>query len=413
LKRGGPRLPLGLIALLSTGLLINYVDRGSIATAAPLLEKQFSLSAGQMGWVLSAFFWAYVPSQPLMGWFADRLGAARVLACGFALWSIATVLTGLSAGLAMLVGLRLVMGVGESVFYPCALSLLARHVTDRHRGRATATMQFGALIGPALGTFVGGWVMVHYGWRTMFIALGIVSMFWLIPWLRVARAGRAPQTSSLSSTGPALSDILRQRALWGAMLGIFCSNYAFYFVFTWLPLYLVQDRGLSLVDMTHWSSAFYLVDGASVLLTGWALDTWIGRGASTNRAYKTALALSALGVGLSLLACTVAGLTAAGILLLATGLMDGMNSPATCAATQVFAGPEASGRWMGLQNAVANVAGIIAPVVTGYLVQATHHYTAALGVAGAVALVGVAAWLWVTPAVRPVNWGAQRPIRLL
>src|SRR5262245_34177653 len=134
--------------MLSIGLLINYVDRGSISVAAPLLEKDLNLSAAEMGWVLSAFFWAYVPLQPLMGWLADRVGAARVLAGGFALWSIATVLTGASTGVASLVALRLVMGVGESVFYPCAVSLLANRVADQHRTRATGVVTFGAVVGP-------------------------------------------------------------------------------------------------------------------------------------------------------------------------------------------------------------------------------------------------------------------------
>ncbi|MGH8132486.1 MAG: MFS transporter, partial [Steroidobacteraceae bacterium] len=160
---GAPsRLPLALVALLSTALLINYVDRGSISTAAPLLQKELHLSSSQTFLMLSAFFWAYVPSQPLMGWLADHLGAARVLAGGFALWSLSTLLAGMSAGVMQLIALRLLMGVGESVFYPSALALLAQRVQDRHRGRATAVMQFGAVVGPALGTFAGGLVMVHY-----------------------------------------------------------------------------------------------------------------------------------------------------------------------------------------------------------------------------------------------------------
>jgi sugar phosphate permease len=188
------------------------------------------------------------------------------------------------------------------------------------------------------------------------------------------------------------------------MLGVFCSNYAFFFVFTWLPLYLVQDRGLSLIDMTHLTSWIYLVDGASVLAASWLLDAWIKRGASFNRAYKTTLIVSGVGVGACLLACTGAGMTAAVLLLLLLGFMDGLNSPTTPAVTQKFAGPEASGRWMGVQNAVANLSGIAAPVVTGYLVRATGHYTSALIVAGSIALIGAATWLFVVPTVASVDW---------
>jgi MFS family permease len=384
--------------------MINYVDRGTISTAAPLLEKQLALTPSQLGWILSAFFWAYVPSQPLMGWLADRLGAARVLAAGFTLWSFATVATGLSAGTFTLFGARLVMGIGESVTYPSALALLAQRVTDRHRARATSILQLGGMIGPALGTSLSVVIMAHYGWRAMFISLGLASLVWLIPWSRQLRGARAGAPTGSAEYGPSYVDILRQRGLWGTMLGNFCSNYAFYFVFTSLPLYLVHERGLSLVSMGSLTSGFYLADSVSVVVTGWLLDAWTRRGASANRAYKTALILSAAGVGICLLASASAGLTGAVVLLLAAGVMDGMNAPSVCSLVQHFAGPLASGRWMGVQNAVANIAGIVAPVAAGYLVEATGHYTAALWLAGVVALVGLVAWLTIVPPVRPVDW---------
>ncbi|MFZ1904703.1 MAG: MFS transporter [Steroidobacteraceae bacterium] len=399
------RVPLATVALLSAALLINYVDRGSISTAAPLLEREFHLAPMQTYFMLSAFFWAYVPSQPLMGWLADTVGAARVLAGGVALWSISTVLAGASASVVQLVALRLLMGVGESTFYPSALALLAQRVSDRHRGRATAVMQFGAQVGPALGALAGGLLMVRYGWRAMFIVLGLASLLWLLPWSRQLRATRPVTAARAGGAGPSFARILRQRALWGTILGNFCSNYGFYFVFTALPLYLVNERGLGLLAMTRVTTAFYVVDAASCLATGWVLDAWIRRGATASRAYKTALALSAAGVGTCLIGASGAGAMTGAVLLVVTGLTDGLNNPSVCALTQRFAGPLATGRWMGVQNATSNTAGIIAPIVTGYLLQASGHYTLALWVTGAVALTGLIAWLVIVPAVEPVDWG--------
>ena len=398
------RAPLGLITLLSAALLINYADRGSISTAAPLIEKELHLTAGQTYLMLSAFFWAYVPSQPLMGWLADRLGAARVLAGGFTLWSASTFCAGLTAGVLQLIALRLLMGVGESVFYPSALALLAQRVRDEHRARATAVMQFGSYVGPALGSFVGGMVMIYYGWRVMFFGLGLASLLWLMPWSRQLRTVPRVTPAAAGGGGPPYSMILRQRALWATTLGNFCGNYAFYFVFTALPLYLVDERGLSLGSMTRVNTVFYTVDALSVLATGWLLDAWMRRGARAGRAYKTALVLSAAGVGSCLLASSRAGAVAGALLLIATGLADGLNAPSVCALTQRFAGPLATGRWMGLQNAISNSSGIIAPIVTGYLVQASGHYTLALWVTGAVALTGLLAWLVIVPPVEPVDW---------
>ena len=176
-------------------------------------------------------------------------------------------------------------------------------------------------------------------------------------------------------------------------------------MFSWLPLYLVNERGLSIAQMAPMASAFYVFDGASVLLTGWLLDRWVSRGASLNRAYKTALVLSSAGVGLCLIASTrVTGLVAGAAILLLTGVLDGLNSPSNPSVTQTFAGPRATGRWMGLQNAVGNSAGMTAPVVTGYLVHQSGHYTSSMIVAGVVALFGVVAWLVIVPEVRPIDW---------
>jgi len=403
------RAPVGLVALLSVALLINYADRGSISIAAPLLGSELDLGPTEIGWLLGLFYWAYAPLQPVMGWLADRYGPARVLAGGFALWSLATALMGLAGSLAALVVLRLAMGAGEATFYPSALSLLSRNVPATQRARATATMQFGALIGPAAGALLGGMVMVKYGWRSMFVVMGIASLAWLVFWRRWSR--RSPGAAALppSADDPPYRLILGQRALWGGMIGTFCGNYAFYFVFSWLPLYLVNERGLSLAQMTPMTSAFYIVDGASVLATGWLLDRWVRSGASLNRAYKTALAASSAGVGLCLIAASiVSGPVAAAAILLLTGVLDGLNSPSNPSVTQTFAGPRATGRWMGLQNAVGNVAGMSAPVVTGYLVEYGGGYTTALVVAGVVALCGLLGWLVVMPEVRPIDWAAAR-----
>jgi MFS family permease len=401
----GSRFPAGLALLLGAALMINYVDRGTISTAAPLIKSEFRLDAFQMGLLLGTFFATYVISQPLMGILVDRLGAARVLAAGFTVWSVGTFLTGLSAGLTELVALRLVMGAGESVCYPSGFALISQRVAHQHRARATALMQLGSVVGPALGTKIGGAIMIRYGWRTMFMALGLASLLWLIPWRKQLRVRPPVTRAETGAAGPRWIDVVRQRALWGTVLGNFCSNYAFYFVFTSVPLYLVEERGLSLESMTNVQALIFVMDSASILATGFALDRWIRRGASPSLAYKTALSLSAAGVGLCLLSLSAAGATAGAVLLLATGLADGVNSPSVGALTQRFAGPLATGRWMGTQNAVSNTAGFLAPSVSGYLVKVSGgHYTVALWVTGGVALLGLLAWFLVVPRVEPVDW---------
>jgi MFS family permease len=405
----GSRFPSALALLLGAALMINYVDRGTVSIASPLIKSEFHLDAVQMGWLMSAFFFTYVISQPFMGILADRLGAARVLAGGFALWSVGTFLAGLSSGLRSLVALRLVMGSGESVCYPSGFALISQRVRDEHRARATSIMQVGSVIGPALGTFVGGALMIRWGWRAMFIVLGLASLLWLIPWLTQLRVSPPPRPTAVGSAAPRWIDIALQRALWGTVVGNFCSNYAFYFVFTWVPLYLTEDRGLSLGAMTWVQGRIWVADAVSMLAAGWLIDWWIRRGATASLAYKTALSLSAAGVGVCLLSLNAAGAAAGAALLLATGVADGLNAPSVGALTQRFAGPLATGRWMGWQNAVSNTAGIFAPAVTGYLIKYDGgHYTLALWVTGTVALLGLVAWLFVVPPVEPVDWSAGR-----
>lgn len=396
-----------MVTLLGAALLINYVDRGTISTASPLIKSEFRLDDFQMGLLLSSFFATYVLSQPLVGILVDRVGAARVLAGGFTLWSVGTFLAGLTGGVLSLAALRLVMGVGESVCYPSGFALISQRVGDAHRARATSIMQVGSVVGPALGAFIGGWVMIRFGWRAMFMALGLASLLWLIPWSGQLRVSPPVRPADAAVVGPRWIDIVRRRALWGTVFGNFCSNYAFYFVFTWVPLYLVDERGLSLDAMKNVQALIYVMDSVSVLATGWLIDWWIRRGATPSLAYKTALSLSAAGVGLCLLSLSGAGALAGAVLLLATGLGDGLNSPSVGALTQRFAGPLATGRWMGTQNAVSNTAGILAPSVTGYLIKHNGgHYTVALWVTGGVALLGLLAWFVVVPRVEPVDWGA-------
>ena len=398
------RAPITLILLLSLALLINYVDRGSIGIAAPLIQKEFDLTSSQIGWVLSAFFWSYVAFQPVVGWLADRFGARIVLTVGFCVWAIATVLAGVAGGFLALVGFRLLMGAGESVAYPSVVKLLAAHVQTKHRVRATGTALLGPIAGSAVGAFFGGLLMLHYGWRVMLISLGAVSLLWLIPWLVWSRRQAPPEVRSIGATAPATAVLFKQRALWGGMLGIFTLNYAFYFVFTWVPSYLVQERGLSLATMTAVTGSIYLVEVFSIIIASWLIDAWVARGASLNKAYKTPLAIGSAGVGIALIACTMVGPVGAVIALLMMGAMDGLFAGSTSSVSQTFAGPQVAGRFFGIQNAVGNVAGMIAPVITGYLVDTTGNYTAALLLSGCVSLVGLIAWLVVTPQVKPIDW---------
>src|SRR5258708_30700219 len=167
--------------MLALAVLINYVDRAILSSAASWLKDELNLSASQLGILLSSLFWTYSLFLPVSGWLADRFDAKWVMAVGFFVWSGATAATGGLHAFSALLAARLMLGIGESAAYPCYARTLVRHVPEVGRGFANALIAAGVGCGPALGTFFGGTLMARYGWRPFFIVLGIVSMAWLIP----------------------------------------------------------------------------------------------------------------------------------------------------------------------------------------------------------------------------------------
>src|SRR5262245_43569244 len=164
--------PVPLVVIVSLALLLNYIDRGNLATAVPLVRSELGLSGSQIGFLLSAFYYSYVLFMVPAGWLAQRYGANRVLAVGIAIWSIATCLTGFATGFWSLLLLRLLLGVGESGAFPCASQLFASRLRANQIDMANGVLSFSYLVGPAIGTLLGGILMPLYGWRATFIMFG-------------------------------------------------------------------------------------------------------------------------------------------------------------------------------------------------------------------------------------------------
>ena len=394
-----------VVLLVSTAVFINYIDRGNLATAAPLIQGELRLSAGQLGVLLSAFYYGYVAAMIPSGWIAERYGAHKTLAIGVLLWSAATLLTGFATSFASLLAMRLLLGIGESAAFPCASKLLAQTVEVSRLGFANGVLSFGYLLGPAVGTLLGGLLMTAVGWRPVFMIFGALSLAWLMPWRTVVTVlpGDGPTEGEAQ---PSLKSILKQRALWGVSIGTFSCNYSFYFILAWLPFYLVKVRGFSIETMAWTASWAYLLNAISALMMGWLTDRWIRSGHSATAVYKGAMALYHLGgiacmVGMVLLP-TAASITA----LFVYEILAGVCSPAMFAISQIIAGPKAAARWVGVQNTVGGTAGLFAPAVTGILVDRTGQFGAAFGLAAAVNLVGLAGWVFLLPKVTPLRWAA-------
>lgn len=395
------------VVLLAVSLFINYVDRGLLPTAAPLLVNDLHFNEGQLGILFSAFFWTYAIIQIPIGWVAERFGAERVLAAGLLLWGGATMLTGAASAFATLIVLRLLLGLGESTGFPCVSKLLAAKVPVESLATANGLVAFGYLLGPAVGTYFGAWVMADFGWRSAFVVFGALSLVWLWPWSHVAL--RPIKVHAPESGGPSLRAILEQRALWGAVLGHFSINYTYYLMLTWLPFILVKERGFSLGDMAKLAGAAYVVTAFSAYIGGWTIDRFISRGVTPNFAHKLTMAIAHGGAVLCMLGLALGPRPVAVASIFIYQILLGGSAPSVYAIPQILAGVQATGRWVGIQNAIGNFAGVVAPAATGFIAQSTGHFTVAFTVGAAISLFGLIGWVFIVPKLEPLRWVSAPP----
>lgn len=400
-----------VVWLLALMVLINFVDRGNLSTAAPLIRDRLGLTNSQLGILLAAFFWTYAPFQPLVGWLAEKFNAYLVLTVALIIWSMATALTGLCHGFVMLLGLRLLLGLGESAAFPCISRLFGEHLPAHRKGFANGLVGVGVALGPAFGIFFGGQIMAYQGWRLTFVLFGAISLLWLIPWLSATRT-LAREASEMRPTEdePTFGELFSKPALWGTALGHMFFLYGFYFVIAWLPIYLVKAQGFSISDMTVMGGGIYLVYAASCLITGRVSDSLIERGVSATWARKPFLVAGPLIVCASMAAAAFGDSRSAIAGLFTAGAAFGFSTPNVFAAAQSLAGPRASGKWVGFMNGVANLSGMISPMAAGFLVDATGNYFSAFAAAASISVLSSLAWGLLVWRVEQVPWKRMRRV---
>ncbi len=391
-------VPLSLLAL---SVLINYIDRGNLSIAAPLLKDELSISASQLGILLSAFFWTYTIMLFVCVWFIDRVDVNRVLAAGYLVWSLATVATGMVYGFALLLLARLALGIGESVAFPCYSKILAQHLPEHRRGFANGAIVAAMKCGPVMGTLGAGVLMAKYGWRPVFMGIGLLSLVWLPAWLRAM-----PRAAICADPGvsPRVIDILRKRSFWASAAGGFCLAYPLYFMVTWLPFYLVHEQHLSMRDMVNNAALYYTVDAAAAFATGWITDFCIQRGSAASMVRKLAMGLGWTMAAVGFLGCSSAGPHSYLGWLIVTGVGCGIGNSGIWAFSQTLAGPQAVGRWVGLQNGFANLAGVVGPALTGFIVDWTGHFRAAFLITAGACLLSAVSWVFLMGRLEQVVW---------
>ncbi|MBV8205304.1 MAG: MFS transporter [Acidobacteria bacterium] len=408
-----PRRLVLVLGLLFAANFLNYIDRGNLSIAAPILQQELGISPQKLGLLLSAFFWTYALLQPVAGWVVDRFDVAYVLAAGFLTWSAATAATGMVHAYATLFAVRLALGIGESVAYPSYARIIARGVSESRRGIANAVVGAGILLGPGFGIFAGGNLISKFGWRPFFVVLGLGSMVWLPMWLaampREPRQPAPPAPTSPAAGAITLRQFLSLRAAWGACGGHFAHNYFSYFMITWLPYYLERECGFSPYRMARVGALAYLLAAVACTSAGWLADRWIEDGGDSNFIRKFCLGGGLAASAMFLFGAAFAGRAASPAMLVLATAVFGVTSSHVFVAAQTLAGPQAAGRWTGMQNFAGNLAGPVAPALTGFLFQRTGNFTAAFAVTSAILLFGTFCWCVVLKRIEPVDWEARRP----
>jgi MFS family permease len=402
LARSGRNTGAALVFLLGAAVFLNYVDRGAIAIASPVMKGELGLSAEAYGIAVSAFFWVYAPVQLFTGWLCDRFSVYRLMAAGILLWASSTLLMSFTGGFLSLLVLRIMLGVGESISFPGSSKIIARHVPADRRGAANAAVAAGIAIGPAVGTLAGGLIVASWGWRAMFVAFGLATLIWLVPWRQTVRSLSTDGHFDTGARVP-VGALIGKWPLWAMSIGHCAGNYCFYFLLAWLPLYLTKERGFTIREMTYLATVGYAVQAVCALTYGQFSDWWTrsGRSEALCRRWMMVASQAAATVAILGLAFAQTALPIA-LLLCLGGAATASLSLNLYAIAQMFSGPRASGTWVGVQNAFGNLSGIFGPIISGVIVDRAG-YSAAFVFTAAVAAFGAIWWAIGVPRIRQVD----------
>jgi MFS family permease len=366
--------------LLFAASLINYFDRQTLSFAMPLIAKEFNLDPGQKGMVLSAFFWTYTVLQIPIGLCADRFNLRWLYAGAFALWSFAQGITGFAGSVGMLIACRMLLGIGESIYLVGGTKTVSLLFPLSQRGLPCGLFDAGTRTGLVLEGLIIGWMLTKFGWQTTFMVVGFAALIWLLPWFLATPKQMRDTSPGIERPRFVWSEfvtLLRSRDLLGVLLGFFCFDYYWYFLITWLPSYLFDQRGMTILKAGIYASLPFLVFGICLPLGGWIADRLIRRGWDPARARKGIITVAFLSGLLIIPAAYVTNANTA-MLLIMGGCLVGLSAPNQLVLLQSCTPPKEIGLAVGVYNTVGNIAGILAPLITGFVIkQSGGSYTSA------------------------------------
>lgn len=411
-----------VVALLFLGGMINYLDRSAIAVAAPFLTKQFSLSPSQLGWVFSAFFFGYAAFCFVGGYASDRIGGRNVFAIASVVWSVFCGLTAFVFSYASLLAVRVIFGMGEGPYGSATNKLVSNWFPRRQQASAVGWANAGTPLGGAIAGPIVGFIALSYGWRVSFVVIAIIGLCWAIAWMALVkdRPEQNPLTSAaeraeiaadpaVPSGGPPekLGTLLMRPGVLATAFAFFGYAYILYFFLSWFPSYLTMQQHLSIKSMSFVSAIPWLLGFIGLAGGGMVCDAIYRMTGNAILSRKLVL---------------VGGLLIAAVCVALAGEVTSVGSAVALMTVSVFfmyltgntywaiildtIEKGRVGGVSGFVHLIANLAGIVAPAATGYMVQASGSFTSAFVLTGAIAVLGA---LSVAVFVRPPATEALRP----
>ena len=405
------------LAMLVVAGVINYVDRATLSIANPLIRDELHLSIADMGYLLSAFLWAYAFSQLPTGAMVDRLGPRLLLSCGLALWSLAQVLGAFVQGFGQFFGARVLLGIGEAPQFPTGARVTRDWFNPRDRGLATGIFNCASSLGTAIAAPLLTWLMLSFGWRAMFAVMGVAGIGMAAVWFALYRnptevaltseetlyrtQGDPPGERTRVTWGE-WKQLFRFRTTWGMILGYFGCIYLTWIYTAWLPGYLEIERHMS-VKFTGFATAVPFIWGVvGGVSGGYVADLLVRMGVPPvkSRQYPAAIALTGT-AGFTIAAAFVSSNTLAIAFISASLFLVYMTSTCAWALSSVAAPTNCTASIGAMQNFGGYLGGALAPTVTGLIDQSTGSFVPALVVGAVIGLASAASYLFIVD--RPIT----------
>jgi MFS transporter, ACS family, D-galactonate transporter len=409
-----------IAAVLAVGVLVNYFDRVNLSVAKDALNQEWGITTFQFGLLSSAFNWTYAGLQLPMGVLLDRFGVKLMGRLGTFLWSIASFGSAISPNVSAFFVSRLLLGIGEAPTFPANAKAIGYWFPKTERSLSTALFDAAAKFAPAIGVLFVGVMTTQFGWRLSFAATGLISLlFFFLFYVTyrdpredkhvsqselafIRKGGAQPDDNQSDAVGAPLTYLLRQRKVLGLVIGMFAYNYTFYVLLYWLPAYF---SGLHLTTMQsagYTSIPWLFATVTDLIIGGWLVDHLVRSGRAETVVRQSVL------IGGTIVGMTIAGgQTAHGPISAVIWIsiaLGGLSAaaPVGWSIPSLIAPRNSVGRVGGILNLGNQIAGIVAPIVTGAVVAATNSYGPAFVICGGLIVLGVASYIFLLGKIEPV-----------